>query len=298
MSFRYLNPGYADLIETGTRETKTSTHYNPFGGVFFSKLSDGASITIPNDMPEIYVKVTLFLHKNTSKYMVMDIFRGTDFQFSVKDNGMWRAWLMNAMVAEGEVSKDFKYEGINEILIYVKQGTAETGHMSVNVNGKVILDIAKAYKQNSNSLTFYTQDYLQTALSNLIVSDAPVGIKEHVIELIPKATETDMAKNDDGVYTANAPGQSLMHTLDIPALIAKYGSETTINSLCFIGSPAYSTGTEMKNVTSILGLNGEERELGQQELGNDPVGRVYLGGGVDMKLSELDDVRIGIKAGV
>ena len=300
MSFRYMNPGLAELLDVSGGTNVIGKQYNPYGETAFWQSSSSPAVILPEVPTEIYIHVTLYLDKPQGDYpkcqfLPTDNTTGVSFQYS-----SYSGWSCNAIfnnTQDGSVSETDAHleEGkLHEVIVYLKGDS--NGIIAVSINGSEVLrrtgyvPLSQNVKIKCSSATFL--------LSNLIISDTPIDAKEHVIALPVKATETDMTANADGSYTADKAGQYLLQTIDADALLTKYGSETKITGLEFCGNPASCTGSELEKIVGIQKAeDGTVTEWGSTTLSMTPA-VVRLANTTALTLEELGNCQIGVKAGV
>ena len=300
MSFRYMNPGLAELLDVSGGTNVTGKQYNPYSETAFWQSSSSPAVILPEVPTEIYIHVTLYLDKPQGDYpkcqfLPTDNTTGVSFQYS-----SYSGWSCNAIfnnTQDGSVSETDAHleEGkLHEVIVYLKGDS--NGIIAVSINGSEVLrrtgyvPLSQNVKIKCSSATFL--------LSNLIISDTPIDAKEHVIALPVKATETDMTANADGSYTADKAGQYLLQTIDADALLTKYGSETKITGLEFCGNPASCTGSELEKIVGIQkAKDGTVTEWGSTTLSMTPA-VVRLANTTALTLEELGNCQIGVKAGV
>lgn len=302
MSFRYMNPGLAELLDVSGGTNVTGKQYNPYGGTAFWQSSDSPAVILPEMPQEIYIHATLYLDTSKGNYPKCS-FLPTDARTGVvlEYGGSYRGWecdlwfdnVQNKSVY-GENSP-LKTGKLHEILIYMKAGTS-TGLTVVSVNGKEVARASGRVMLTNEVRIICTEACF--LLSNLIISDKPIDFREHVIQLPVKATETDMMANEDGSYTADKEGQYLLQSVDTETLLKQYGSNTKITGLEFCGNPVSCTGSELVNIVGIQkAKDGSTTEWGETKLPMTPAS-VHIAESVEMTLDDLGNCSIGIKAGV
>ena len=310
MSFRYINPGYAELLDVAGGKTIQNDIYNPYSQVAFMQPSKLAGIVLPEMPVEIYMKCTVFLKYQAGKDNEFHLEAGNNNGIAV-DYSSYTGWRYS-LWANGSSQAGYGYttlkdDALNEILLHIKAGDSGSGGWYyTNINGTEICNKAytTSFKATSSTsvkpdiVEIYAKDYETTALSNIILSSDPIDMKEHAIVLPVKATETDMAANDDGSYTADKAGQYLLQTVDMDNLMKNFGGDTKITGLAFCGNPAYCTGTELTKLTNIQKVDGTVTELGSTILSTTATAIAHIAGSTDISLADLGKYQIGVKAGV
>ena len=309
MSFRYMNPGYGELL-TVSGTTITDKTYNPYSGVALRQAESCRGVVLPYMPTEIYMKATFYMAKNSSRQLSFTAGNGNGFSY---EGGYYPSYCVsvnNSGKVQGKIvdAAYLKENALNEILMYFKAGTADSGHAYVNINGTVVLDAAFAvefkdasnhYVANPDEVEIYTGSSEKDFVSNIILSDLPIDIREHVIELPVKSVESDMTKNEDGSYTSTATGQVLWQQIDWDALVKKYGGDSKLTGLMLETNPAYRTGEVLKSLVAVQqDGQGNVKEIGTPtELSLAADGKALLQGNVQQKFSELVSCRYGLKAG-
>ena len=307
MSFLYINPGTADLLDVaGT--TVENPKYNPFGGIsFWQDTVDRKSCTTLPEIPsELYMKFCLYL-KGASAYAT--VYAGNNTGCSVScSSGTWRFTVTssNSQVCNRTAPEaGLKVSGMNDILFHARYGYYSAGYISVIVNGTEVytanttVDFNQKSTGNvpSDGIVFYSRNE-DALLSNIIVSDAPVAWNEKVAVLAAKSTDTDMADNGDGSYTASAAGQYLFQSLDADALIGTYGEASPVTGVFLAGNPAYCTGAELTKAIACGRKDGIVTEYGTAALGTDRNAHALIGSRLSLTLADLRGREFGWKAGV
>ena len=307
MSFIYINPGYAELLDVeGT--TVTDGKYNPFGGVSFwqSAVDRKSCITLPEIPTELYMKACVYL-KGTSAYVTIYAGNNTGFQMYYSSNTCrFCVVSTNSQVMYKTAAEvGLKVNGMNDILFHGRYGYYSAGYISVIVNGVEVYtaNTTVNYTQSSSSnvpsdgVVFYSKN-TDALISNIILSDSEIACNEKVAILTAKSTDTDMTANGDGSYTATAVGQYLFQTLDSDALIDSYGGESPVTGLFLAGNPAYCTGSELTKAIACGRKNGTVTEYGTVTLESDTSARALIGSRMNATLADLKGQEFGWKAGV
>ena len=302
MSFRYMNPGMAELLDVTGGTTLTDKKYNPYSGTAFWQSSNNPAVILPEVPQEIYIHATVYLNTPTGDYPRCDFFP-TDNKTGISlEYGSYRGWECDTLfdnTQNGSINGEASYlkqDELHEVLVYMKAGNNSDGIIAASINGKEVIHRTGNVTLSKNVRIRCTNNTF--LLSNLILSDMPIDSKEHVILLPVKSTETDMATNEDGSYTADKDGQYLLQIVDAESLLKKYGGSTKITGLGFIGNPAYTTGSELTKLTAVQKADGIVTEIGSAVLSTDSAAIVRVAGKADLSLADLGKYQIGVKAGV
>ncbi len=307
MSFMYINPGDADLLDVEGGTTVEGDKFNPYGGVAFWQPISQKGVTIPEIPTEIYVKVTLTIQGGMSSTVEAHMYTGNSNGWTIRESSGARyldLTCCNSQFAHlKNEENNLNFNGLNDILFHAKSGYYEQGLFSVTINGVEVFTTNRtvnfvqngSYAVPSDVVAFYSRNE-KALFSNIIVSDSPVGCKEQVGILPVTETDTDMTVNDDGSYTASAAGQRFIQMIDAEALINTYGGSSQVSGLYISGNPAYTTGAEL---TKAIACGGKETlsDIASVTLSMDNTAKALIGGSVSMNLEDLRGYRFGWKAG-
>ena len=308
MSFMYINPGYANLLDVAGGTTVEGYKCNPYGGVSFWQTSYRKGIILPEVPTEIYAKVTLAIQGGTSSSVEAKVTTGNSNGWTIRESsGTWYLDLSCCYTQFKSLSNEetnLNFNGLNDILFHAKSGYYEEGLYSITINGVEVFKTNRtvrfvqsdSYAVESNAVALYSKNE-KALLSNIIISDSPVGCKDQVAVLPVTETDTDMTQNDDGSYTASEEGQRFIQTIDAEALINTYGGASQVSGLYISGNPAYTTGAELTKAI-VCGGKDELSDFASVTLSTDNTAKTLIGGAVSMTLEDLRGYRFGWKAGV
>ena len=309
MSFLYINPGDASLLDTTTGVTVEDARFNPYGGVSFWQPKSEKGIVLPYPLTEIYAKASVYLRGSLTKSDARaKLQAGNSNGWTVRENyGKWSleiaccATQIKSLSGE-EINLD--PNGFNNILLHVKEGSSEEGSISVTINGKEVFASKQyvtfrqsSYGSPSDVITILS-DNEEALFSNIIISDKEIGEKEQVAVLPVSATDTDMTANGDGSYTATEEGQHFFQSFDAASLIDAYGGASNVTGIYIAGKPAYATGSELTKAVACGGKDGAMADISTTTLKMDSTATALIGGRVSMTLGDLQGYKFGWKAGV
>ena len=235
MPFKYINPGYAELLSEASMSTSKSSTYNPKNGVAVKGNGDGY-FYLPADCGEVWVKFGFY----------------SDTYYS---------WQFNCYIGSSQSKYGFYRYSKDDSKAYFQgtptniQGTADYSchtvwmHCKAGNDGllEIFIDGLEAFSQTgavtwANQYVYFKCSVSYLSISNIIISDHEIAKSEEVYVLAPQTTETDMAESG-GVYTADAVNQYVRQTVDVAALKAKAGSgSVSITGLAVAAVPAYCEG--------------------------------------------------------
>ncbi len=137
-------------------------------------------------------------------------------------------------------------------------------------------------------------------ISNIIARDEAVGkLVERIVPLPVSTTDTDMTESN-GIYTANAVGETILQTPDVDNLVQIHGASSVVTGILVVGKPAYlsSTGEGLTNLTCIDKTNNVITEHKTFELDTDATKAIADNWRpVNTRLNNLAGMQFGWKAG-
>lgn len=319
MSFKYINPGYANLLDVDGGTTITDAAKSKTGVGFYQPASD-KGINISETPTDLYGKFDVYVYRDDED-KISDNF---EIQISLGCNGIRFKKVTNHFYLIGLANNssqiylsactwypdavksklNITMNAINTIYFHAHQRTdssSSDGYLVIYVNGKEVgrcenygvnlsysnPHVAVVYASNSTGL-----------LSNLILSDTEIHQREQVVILPTANTETTMTARDSGSYAANAANQQILQGVAVDALIADYGADSDIKGIAVIGNPAYRTA-EGLSVLTALEKNGDAvTEYGVKNVDASTAAGVIDSRAVSLKLPALADYKFGWKAGV
>ena len=312
MSFRYVNPGYAEFVDVAnfTPNDPVNTVVNNVysnSGVSFSRLNGNwtnAKFPIKEGFVDnFYMKFDVF-------YALSEGFRITASTSNVIDN---LSWTYGFVCSSGDCcfrkggsrvgkSQALSLNAINTVWFHVyTNGTYDSSsdsffEMIINDNEKIITNFDYAYFFNSKDKQVIISVANGLYFSNIIISDEYISPKEEVIMLPTSSVVTDMTDNQDGTYTADEAGQTILQTVDATSLITQYGGKSKVTSIGSIGVPAYKTATGLSNLVGIDKISGTITEHDSIALStNSTLGAIDVWN-TNITIEALNGKQIGWKA--
>lgn len=208
--WRYINPGYAELLEVAGN-TVTDSTANPDNGVAFYTTLHNAMITMPA-VKTLYIKFDFYMASSA-------IFRAYN-----TDNG----------------ATGFRTDGSDEILVFINNNQTNTitslsliGHhsMLVAIVSDATAGSLNIFLDNKNIYTYIgnvaggeslLNNYIQSddnnaLISNVILSDMPIATCEKV-KILPTKSATGWTDNGDGTYSTDTIGNTLTQAVDMTGL--------------------------------------------------------------------------------
>ena len=297
MSFKYINPGYAELLDVSGGTTIADAAKSKTG-VSFWQPTQGKGINIAEIPTELYGKFDVYLPSGTGMDISVDItFCG---YCGVHIRGYSREWTIYGYYAGTSYfshTKQVIYDAVNTIWFNAKP-TDVGDCLTIKANG---VEIGKKTGISFNTTSRYIEIYSNSRLapiSNLILSDTEIHPREQVVTLPVKDTETTMTANGDGSYTASAANQQILQSVDVAALLAEYGEDSEIRGISLMGNPAYRTAEGLAYLTALEDDGTTVTEVGTSEVKQDTANIVMQGYAKNMRLPALAGYKFGWKAGV
>ena len=305
MSFKYMNPGFAEWLNTSAGKTVNSYEYNRYGGVAFWNNQNKADVELPEALGKhLYIKASFWIsdqggdrgyfeissaNKDGSKGTGFGGYRGYGSSWSIYRYGGGSYSTMSKVTC-------IRYGKMNDILIHITTDTTGAAKMTLTLNGTVIYD-GLDWDFGLHGYVKLRSEVSDLLLSNIIISDQPIDIKERVVPLAVKTTETDLPVDDDGNYITSEPDKTVLYTLDASNVIERLGDDFQITGMGFACVPGYSTGDAVTKITGFRRDQQGESELGSVSLSTEKNGKAVLGTAIDMSLGDLQTSQFGIKTG-
>ena len=303
MSFKYINPGYAELLSTSNGTTVTGEQYSKTG-VSFWQTTDNQGIQLDKVPSELYVRLDMYF-KPPEYYGDIELWvcLGRSFGINLKSTNVG-SWFMSGFARNQELvlTEDaipIKTKAINTLWFRLKPGGNNDGIFHVIFNDKVLCNkqnLDFTFYKSSKTLTIYAKNN-KVLFSNLILSDAPIDPREQIALLQVAATQTNMTDCGDGSYEATAAGQELLQSVDVSSLIAQYGGNSRVVSIAPFAKPAYRTAEGLCALTAIEKSGGIITEHGRHIAGQDTAGYVMGAYDTPLRIAELAERQFGWRAG-
>ena len=314
MAFKYINPGYANLLDTGTGTAVEGAQYSR-SGVSFWQPKEKCGIVLAEAVTELYGKFDVYLHRESDSgkdnFEVRVALAGWH---GVRISKRYDDWYVSGILHLSSVisatgSTDYlsfkkrshlKLEDVNTFYFHVKyKPDTREGSVSLLVNGAELG--TSSYEGGAVFQESKLLEIVSTArhglISNIILSDREIDPREQVVMLPSMIAETTMTNSGDGIYTATTAGQTLLQTADTTALAAAYGEESQVAGIALVGNPAYRTAEGLCALTA-LEKNGETvTEYGRHVLEGSSSSGIVDSRAVSLRLAELTGRKFGWKAG-
>ena len=301
MAFKYINPGYAELLSVKDGVTVTGEQYSKTG-VSFWQPTYYKGLNLSEVPPELYGRFDMYI-KDTEKggnaklsfaigsYKIIEAekFRST---WKIRGNNN------NEMLVTGDA---VRVKAICTVWFHVRAGENNDGVFHAMIDEREVCNKRKehiGYLTNSdaNTIAILTKND-DILISNLILSDEGISPREQVITLPVKETQTNMTDCGDGSYEATAANQEILQTVDVAALSAQYGADSRVTGISLIGNPAYRTAEGLCALTAIEKSGGNITEYGRHIVEQNSTSTVMDTQSASMTIAELSDRQFGWRAG-
>ena len=312
---RYINPGYAEFLDVDGGTTIADTTYNPTNGVAFYQPTDIEGVNISNTVSEFYGKFDIYLPQISSLpsnyFAKVGIYKPGNTNSGLNGVGLYKyssSYIhVKSIVGSGNdktvTNNDiaFNFGGINSFYFYFKARSESTadGQYFIYMNGAKILEGTGKwiYIDNATKLVIYACD--ATPISNIILADSEVSIRER-IQAVPLGNPvTDMIDLEDGTYLADTAGQQILQTVDVASLISAYGGTSQVTGIAIGGKPAYRTGDGLTTLTGLSKASGgSQAEHGTKTLRTSTAAGTVDCYSVDTTIADMVGLELGWKAGV
>ena len=319
MSFKYINPGYANLLDVEGGTTIADAKKSRTGVGFYQPKS-GKGINIAATSTDIYGKFDVYAYRDADDKSADNF----EIQVTLGYNGVSFKKLTNSFYLSGLVNNSSRIylnastwypdtlksrlgitmNAMNTIYFHAKassDGSAKDGFLVLYVNGREV-GRAENYAVNlaySNPKVVVVYGSNSTGLiSNLILSDTEINLREQVAILPIRSTETTMTAKEDGSYTASTAEQQILQSIDTASLIESYGAASQVTGISLIGNPAYRTAEGLAMLTPLEKNGDVVTEYGAKEAKADVTAGVIDSRAVSLSLAALASYKFGWKAGV
>ena len=306
MAFRYMNPGYINLIEVVNSSSiaQVDATGKSYTGSAFTNGNGYNVVSVPAD-DEFWAKCELYI-ANSGGLQIGEFYTGTlrtGASFNLDTSGaslyLHRNNSSSSRVASGLSNVGVRTNAINSFWIHVKYGDSSTAFVEAKINHKSFkIDGAVIAKcSNPINLGFYSYS---SPISGIIISDEEISPRERLVPLPISVIETDMTAGASGIYVADDLGQTLLQSPDIFSLVENYGASSAITGVAVLGNPAYKTGSAMTTLTGITKAGSSIIEHGSCELYEDDLSAMVMDtwGLSGVTISDLQNMQFGWKAGM
>ena len=301
MAFKYINPGYAELLSVRGGTTVTGEQYSKTG-VSFWQPTYYKGLNLSEVPSELYGKFDMYIKNSENADRARFSIAIGDYKIMEAET-FWSKWKIrgnnnNNTLAAGE---EVRVKAISTVWFHIKPGQNNDGLFHAVIDEREVCNKSDAYVgylTNSDAKTISILSGTDEILiSNLILSDEEISPREQVIMLPAQATQTNMTDCGDGSYEATAANQELLQTVDVSALISQYGGNSRVVSIAPFAKPAYRTAEGLCALTAIEKSGGIITEHGRHIVGQDTAGYVMGAYDTSLRIAELAERQFGWRAG-
>ena len=312
---RYINPGYAELLDVDGGTTIEDATYNPLNGVAFTQPTDNDGVNFGSTVNELYGKFDIYLPPlsdlPTDYFAKVGIFKpgNTNAGFNGVAISKYSSSYINlkAFVCGSSdktvTNRDvqFNFGSIHHFFFYFKaRGESKAdGEYFIYMNGIKVMEGKDKwiYMDNASRLVIYAAS-VAAPISNIILSNSPIDMRERITPVPLGTPVTDMVDRGDGSYLAESAGQQILQTVDVASLITNFGGASQVTGIAVAGNPAYRTAEGLTSLIGISKVNGTQTEHGTKMLRTSTTAGAIDCHAVDITLSEMVGMQLGWKAGV
>ena len=283
MSFKYINPGYAELLSDQSASDVTATSAQSRTGKAFNCVSSGGTLyayeiannltaIIPNDSgTEFWAKVDMYipLSTNCTIYVRQNGGSGLSISFSYYKLTYFiggtsidiKSTNLNTFLNE----TNLKLDAINTVWLHaVLSDDSSVGYLEFKINNRYFGKyFGNTMPSGFTSSAAYLYKYFLTRasvsgvyFSSLIISDEYISPYERVLPLTVSSTVADMDSLESGLYVADNASETLLQSVNTTSLVNEYGSDAKVTGVALIGNPAYEVDDVIGSLTSITKQNG------------------------------------------
>lgn len=302
MAFRYINPGYSTLFESGNSATQAfGNEYSKTGVSFYCESFKEINVITETLGTDLYCRFDVYYQRYSVDLNCNSSYspRYTHGIYGYKGQ-LQLYYLGNPLGDALQLEKNL----INKIWLHWHfSGCADTSYGELKVNG------ATSY------VSLAGRDYYGFAMtptpikislhdkgnyfSNIIISDEYISPKENVVILPTLKTETNMTTSERGIYVANATNQTLLQSVDVAELIETYDASAVITGIQLVGNPAYKIGGGSAALVGLIKNDANIIEHGTFSLSSDTNAGIYDGWSIEsLPIAELNSMQFGWKVGV
>lgn len=288
MSFKYINPGYAEFISDkySSDVTVTSSQSRTgkaficprTGSLYANDIVNELTAIIPTTSgSEFWAKAEFYL-PSTNARTASILFKqnyGSGVQIALSSR-YWSLYTGGTYTNFSYQDYDelfnsipLKIDDINTIWLHVLLSSdSSVGYVECKINskywGKYFGNTMENTMPTSSSAYLYKYFVIgagssNICFSNFIISDEEISPYERVLPLAVSNTFTDMA-SDTGLFVATNASETLLQSVTTNSLVNEYGSDAQVTGIALIGNPAYEVDDVIGSLTAISKHNGTVTE--------------------------------------
>ena len=301
MAFKYINPGYAELLSVKDGATVIGEQYSKTG-VSFWQPTYYKGLNLSEVPPELYGRFDMYI-KDTEQGGNAKLSFAIGGYKIIEAEKFWSTWKIrgnnnNEMLITGDA---VRIKEICTVWFHIKPGENGNGVFHAIIDEREVCNMSNAYvgyltNSDANTIAILTKND-DILISNLILSDEEISPREQVITLPVKETQTNMTDCGDGSYEATAANQEILQSVDVAALSAQHGADSRVTGISLIGNPAYRTAEGLCALTAIEKSGGNVTAYGRHIAEQNPTSTVMDTHTVSMTIAEVTGRQFGWRAG-
>lgn len=264
MAFKYVNPGYAELL-ANSAETTYDTNINKINGVSFGSVTSDKAVVLPNGTKNVWIKCSIYRGHITGLISLTGYGYPTGVMINDRVGDCVTLWANEGAGGGKSFKSKYYYDGRLDLVLHVKSEQNSSvielwiddelvGRRIDCVNGKTFSGVwlDPGYNSGGNSDNSYKDAYFY----NLIVADYDIS-REQVVEAALKAptgTWKGIAVNQP---VADEVGQVLTQTIDTEILetkIKSFSKTVKINGVNIAAVGAQYNTDEVNALTATVSL--------------------------------------------
>ena len=310
---RYMNPGFFEWIPVildNTSIGNVSDATKSKTGTAFRNSYYGNYIPLPYG--DIWCKFDFYAiyncnfyigeFKNSNLYNAINLTLYSNGKFKID---VYVKGTSTTFVSEKDYQEyGIKLNAINSALIHWKWADSTNGFINIQINDHIFGSFESAdlipYDNSVFKFFLYNNGNQNAPISNVIISDEEISIKEQIVALPISSIQSDMSfDSDTGIYTASAANQSLLASVNVADLISDFGSTSKVTGVTMVGNPAYRTAEGLSSLTSIIKKNNTVTEYGAANVpaDSDSVVTHSFKVATDTTIADLQSMQLGWKVG-
>lgn len=301
MAFKYINPGYAELLNGTTVTTVRDSFHNSASGVSFTAEEERITVIPAGKITNaVFCKFDIFSdYIDTYNYFFIGLSGGVYIEFSRGGSCSLipRLNYQESGIFEGEVNSIYLRIQANDSSTGTCEMTITNAAQQTQTTSKTIFSLDEYPIANrSFFVDFSSSDYgTLFYISNLIISDEEISEKEYTVALPINLTSTDMTADGNGLYTATSADQILLQTPNAASLISQ-DINLQVKGVMVAGNPAYKTTAQSTSLISLSKGNNVITEHNSCELSDDANAKIADGWRVDdVTITDFADMQFGWK---
>ena len=306
MSFRYVNPGYIELV-TNSDCSQINIGTQPALKGEFNISLEGIN---KNDLYYRYdfyrsngdIMSEISCLGNVAGNFGLDIIEGWGEEIYFCVSNRYEDQSYNIPI------EYLKNDSWNSVWVHFNRGNKisgswQDGYFELQFNDYYIketgIEVSNYSAEYHDKNSIFSTSRRATTIANIIISDTELDKREKIIILPVSIVDTDMTNNNDGSFTATIEDQYILQTIDANSLIREFGGKSEITGINIASIPAYKTSDGLSTITGIEKSNNLITEYASTTLQTSSDSYVIMNIPVEsMKIKDLAGKAYGFKVGI